>query len=187
MTLLDEMMDNIERIGKGNLSTGGDVTEMESYDPSQRVGPVDEHSRDFYAGQGTTTEIPAGMRDVIIPGHTLPMPVHHSPDTWTVNGVHGEVNVDVPASALTTSQAMLYGGAGAIQILQTRPRRGSVVVSNTAAAGGATIYIGSNSGVTVNTGFPIIAGTSLTVPASCGLWAVSSADVIVACLEYLFA
>ncbi|MFJ5532487.1 hypothetical protein [Streptomyces sp. NPDC093261] len=44
-----------------------------------------------------------------------------------------------------------------------------LLVANNAAAGGATVYLGTDSGVSPTTGYPVLAGQTVTIPMPTGM------------------
>lgn len=186
-SMMTTVLDNLERIGRTH-SSGGDVTEHPSYDGSQQLGPESDFTRDFYAfdsdrtgpNQGqtdTSLTVPPGMRthgatpDRLVKGTRLPIGSHDNP-SYVVN---------VPADMVTTEQVAV--GLSAVQLVQARDMRQSLVLTNTDPAN--TVFVGANSAVQVVTGFPIKAGASFTMAAGCELWAVAAAGTpIVAVIEF---
>lgn len=182
-------LDNLERFGRNNLSTGGDVSSLDSYDPTQPVGPQNDFSRDFYAGQGSGNELPESMR-VIDPTAQVDNLGSNEPgtgDVLKVGGENAQLVLDAVPNQISASQVFLP--AGSVQrILPARPRRSSVVIYNVTQTMGANLYVGATAGeATVYGGFPIVAGSSFTLAANCEVWAVASADITVACMEFMYA
>lgn len=173
MTFADNILENIERIGKGNTSTGGDITELESYDPGDRVGSDEEHDRDFHAGTNVVTTR------------------HHGEDTRALENRQTTQRLGtkdnaaytraLSATGISTAQYLVTGTP--IQVVGGQSSRRSVRISNVDTTN--TVYIGPNTAVTPYTGFPVPPGTVVDFPVSCQMWAVSAASVAVGVIEFL--
>jgi hypothetical protein len=186
--MTDINRDNIETL-KG-VGASRDITEMEGYDPKQRVGTENDFSRDFNArGASRSTQTGGSATEDIIntlpPGAMEEQPPTPSdavkPPTGTFrNPVYTEV---MPARRIDTGQVLV--GQSAIRVVFDADERLSVVLVNRDAAN--AVYIGANSAVTIYGGFALGPGESVTVSANCELWAVAGAGLtaLVSTLEYL--
>jgi hypothetical protein len=78
-------------------------------------------------------------------------------------------------SSITTGQAILTGAAS--QIVPAYPSRSGIVLVN---SGANTVYIGENNTVTISTGIPIAAGSSLSLATTGALYGITSggSDVV---------
>lgn len=161
MTLADNLMENIERIGRGNYSTGGDITEHESYDATKQVGPENDFSRDFHAGTDT---VPTGD------GSTTKVLIKHQ-DIKTLGSKENPATVLTEAAkGVTTAQYLVTGTP--VQVVGGKPERRGVRFVNTDPTN--TLYVGANTAVTIYTGYPVPPGATVEFPVSCSMWAVSA-------------
>lgn len=194
MSLVTDMMDNLERIGKTEQSTGGDVTTLESYDENDQVGPQNDFSRDFLATTSdvtrsgpnkglTTADALVVARGLEIGDGSTADALQPSPDDLPTLGTQSNPDYvrDVPAANISTAQ--FIATSNPMRIVNDNQDRRSVIVMNTDPNN--TAYIGSNSAVGVYNGFPVIPGAAITLSVSCELWAVSASPTPLAVIEFL--
>lgn len=174
MTFTDDLIENIERIGRGNYSTGGDITEHESYDSSKQLGPENDFSRDFHAGTDT---VPTGD------GSTTKALIKHQNMATLGSKDNPATVLPQAATGITTAQYLVT--ATPIQIVGGKPARRGVRFVNFDTTN--TLYIGANTAVTVYTGYPVPPGATVEFPVSCSMWAVSGIanGVAVGVIEFL--
>lgn len=173
--------ENLEHLRGVGVSK--DITEMEGYEPTMRVGTENNFSRDFAANgaKRSTSHVGSATTDVTadLPVALMdPNPVDPSAPTPPVIAPTNVINV--AASRINTNQVALT--ANPTRIVFASPQRLSVIINNRDLAD--AVFIGANSAVSANTGFAIDPGASMTMAVSCELWAVS-AGAIVAVIEFL--
>src|SRR5690348_7254497 len=120
MSLADNLMNNIERIGKGHYSTGGDITELESYDPHKRLGPENDFSRDFHAGTDTVVSTDGDSTKAL----------EDTQDIRTLGTKDNPATV-LPRAASGMSTAQYLVKPQPVQIVGGKPSRRGVRVVNT--------------------------------------------------------
>lgn len=171
-------MDNLERFP--GVGGSGDITAHPTYNPDQEVGSYSDFARDFLEAGGGSA-VPAepfqGSASDLSDFADDPK----SADIWSVGGTSAQVVVDVGSSGFNVGQFGIP--TNAVQILLQNSQRTAVTILNTDANN--TCYIGPNSSLNVDSGFPIGPGNSFTASLSAGVWAVADANLKVAVFEFL--
>jgi len=181
MSIMDNLGDVIERLpGFGGTQ---DVTAQPTYDPDKPMGPASDQARDFLEAGG----INAVSADYAPSGSATDLngddDASPSPDVKTLNGVNAQATVNIAAPLFNTAQ---FGVAtNAVRVIGNNDSRVAVTILNMDDT--ATLYVGSNSSVTVDSGFPIGPGNSLTVAISAEVWMVADQAMNGAYIEYLAA
>lgn len=180
---MTNVMDNLEQIGHAR---SGSVTQIPAYTPDQEVGPLNDYSRDFHA------------KERVVGINTMPNVKEQLPPDERV--ISDATDLDIPATAIGTAndptyvrespadsfstQQVTVGVGGAQNIVQEKNNRRSMVITNMDAAN--TVYVGSNSAVSVVSGYPLIKGATLTLNVGSEVWAcVSTNAVTVGIIETL--
>lgn len=173
-------IDNLERFP--GVGSSADITTHPTYDPTQETGAQSDFARDFLEAGGGTA-VPAepfqGSATDLSDDSDSPK----NADVLTVAGVDAQAVIDIGSSSFNASQIGVF--LNPAQILMQNPQRTAVTILNMSST--STCYIGQNSSVSVDSGFPIAPGNSFTASLSATIWAVadSNGPLNIAVLEYL--
>lgn len=172
-------MDNLERFP--GVGGSADITAHPVYDPSEDVGSYSDFARDFLeAGGGQAVAAEPFQGSATDLSDTADDP--KTADVWSVAGTDAQAVIDIGSSTFNTGQFGVPAGSP-VQILLQNSLRTAVTILNMDAAN--TCYVGPNSSLNADSGFPIGPGNSLTVSLSAAIWAVADANLNIAVLEYL--
>lgn len=176
------VIDNLEQIGH---KASGSVTQIPSYDPDDRIGPVSDYARDFHSNErvvginatpGIKEQLPPPMQDSSgsSPGDML------SPKSALGTPTDPAFMRESPANDFTTQQITVLPG-GAQRIVQARSDRRSLVIMNLDPV--QYVYIGNQSGVVQTSGFPVVPGAALPLNTAGEVWAVVNTAATIATIE----
>lgn len=178
-----EMRDNLEHLQ--GVGESKEITGHPSYAPTQRIGPENDFSRDFHS-DGAKRNVSHGGTLLAAPKDSLPLGMQDA-ITSTVTDPNAPAAplqhvIDAPANNIATSQVVC--GTVPTRLVYASPNRLTVILNNRDQTN--AIFIGSGSSLTVNTGFSVDPGASMTMAINCEIWAVCATGTpLMSIIEFL--